>query len=179
MTVGDGTNFAASPLGDHARWREQINGVNVGSRSLYDLTDAKFFQSFPAFADSDFLDLAIGQVYYAITNDTANSIVSGDARENVEFNSGTFRQDLSDSLTPGEGKVYTLELSTKQQLRLNLSAPTGTTLLSLYLPLPTEEIPFVFTNSEQTTWSGQADQSGFYEVVILLSTVLPKPLLIS
>ncbi|MBE9059870.1 serine/threonine-protein kinase [cf. Phormidesmis sp. LEGE 11477] len=153
--------------GDRTRWQERVNRVNVGSRSLYDLTDTKFFALFPAFANDDFLDSPIGQVYYAIANDTVDAIVSGERSENVEFEPGTFRQDLSDSLAPGEGKVYTLQLTARQQLRLNLSAPADSTLLSLYLPLPTEETPFVFADSEQTTWSGRVDQSGYYEVVVV------------
>lgn len=153
--------------GDRASWQEQINRVNVGSRSLYDLTDAKFFYLFPSQRNRDFAREPIGQVYDAIANDIVDAITAGEVRENVEFESGVFRQDLSDSLAPGEGQVYTLQLSAGQQLRLNLGAPTGSTLLSLYPPVPTEETPSVFADSEQTTWSGRVDQSGYYEVVVV------------
>ncbi|MGB3790630.1 MAG: serine/threonine-protein kinase [Phormidesmis sp.] len=152
---------------DRTLWQEQINRVNVGSNALYDLTDAKFFNLFPSQRNRDFRQEPIGQVYDAIANDTVDAITSGEVRENVEFSPGSFRQDLSESLAPGEGKVYTLQLTAGQQLRLNLSAPTGSTLLSLYLPTPTEETPSIFADSEQTTWSGRVDRSGYYELVVI------------
>ncbi len=158
---------------DRALWQEQINRVNVGSSSLYDLTDAKFFNLFPSQRNRDFLQEPIGQVYDAIANDTVDAITSGEARENVEFSPGSFRQDLSESLAPGEGKVYTLQLSAGQQLRLNLNAPTDSTLLSLYPP--TEENSSVFTDSEQTTWSGRVDRSGYYEVVVVNRSIETIP----
>ncbi len=152
---------------DRTLWQEQINRVNVGSSALYDLTDAKFFNLFPSQRNREFQQEPIGQVYAAIANDIVDAITSGEARENVEFSPGSFRQDLNENLTPGEGKVYTLQLTAGQQLRLNLSAPTGSTLLSLYLPTPTEQTPSAFADSEQTTWSGRVDQSGYYELVVV------------
>ena len=152
---------------DRTVWQDQLDRVNVGSKALYDLTDAKFFNLFPSQRNQNFLQEPIGQVYYAIANDTVDSITSGEARENVEFSPGSFRQDLGESLPPGEGKIYTLELTAGQQLRLNLNAPTTSTLLSLYPPAPTEESPSVFADSEQTTWSGRVDQSGYYELVVV------------
>ncbi|MEM8503666.1 MAG: serine/threonine-protein kinase [Cyanobacteria bacterium P01_D01_bin.1] len=153
--------------GDRANWQEQINRVNVGSKSLYDLTDAKFFNLFPSQRNRDFAREPIGQVYDAIANDMVDAITSGEVRENVEFEPGAFRRDLNDSLTPGAGRVYTLELTAGQQLRLNLGAPTGSTLLSLYLPVPTEDEPFILADSDQTTWTGRVNQDGYYEVVVV------------
>ncbi len=152
---------------DRADWQERVNRVNVGSRSLYDLTDAKFFELFPSQRNRDFAGTPIGQVYDAIANDMVDAITSGEVSENVEFEPGAFRRDLSDRLAPGAGKVYTLQLSDGQQLRLNVGAPTGSTLLSLYPPRPTDETPFILADSDQTIWSGRVDQSGYYEVVVV------------
>lgn len=153
--------------GDRTRWQTQVNQVNVGSRSLYDLTDAKFFSLFPSQRNQDLSRTPMGELYSAITNDMVDAIRSGQVRENIEFEPGAFRRDLNDSLAPGEGRVYTLELTAGQQLRLNLGAPTGSTLLSLYLPVPTGDEPFILADSDQTTWTGRVDQSGYYEVVVV------------
>ena len=150
-----------------SRWESQIAAVNVGTRSLYDLVDAKFFQLFPRQSGSDFLNQPIGQVYYALADDRARSIESGALREEVRFESGAFRQDVSGTLKPGEGRVYTMQLTTGQLLRLSLSAPAESTLLSIYLPQPTDDKPFVLADSKETTWSGAVTQTGYYEIVVV------------
>ncbi|MGD1863167.1 MAG: hypothetical protein ACFB0D_01300, partial [Phormidesmis sp.] len=120
----------------------------------------------PARAGRDFLEQPSGQLFYAISDDRARAISDGSARENVDF-ADTLRQEFDRRLSPGDGRVYLLELTAGQLLRLNLSAPTESTLLSLYLPEPTEDNPAVFADSEQTTWSGSIDQSGYYELVVV------------
>ena len=168
------SNFSARSLqglssyseNDRARWQSDVNSVNVGTRALYDLADAKFLRLFPDRAGRDFLEQPIGQLYYAISDDRARAISDGSARENVDF-ADTLRQEFDRRLSPGDGRVYLLELTAGQLLRLNLSAPTESTLLSLYLPEPTEDNPAVFADSEQTTWSGSIDQSGYYELVVV------------
>ncbi len=156
-----------------SRWESQIAAVNVGTRSLYDLVDTKFFQLFPRQSGSDFLNQPVGQVYYALADDRARSIESGALREEVQFASGAFRQDVSGTLKPGEGRVYTMQLTTGQLLRLSLSAPAESTLLSIYLPQPTDESPFVLADSEDTTWSGAVTQTGYYEVVVVNRSAEP------
>lgn len=150
-----------------SRWQSQIAQVNVGNRSLYDLVDAKFFQLFPGQSGQDFINQPVGQIYYALADDRARSIESGALREEVQFASGAFRQDVSGTIGPGEGRVYTMRLSAGQLLRLSLSAPAESTLLSLYLPAPTDDNPFVLADSEDITWSGAVTQSGYYEVVVV------------
>ncbi len=169
------TNFSQgslSALGSYSedsrsRWQSQVAQVNVGTRSLYDLVDAKFFQLFPGQSGQDFINQPVGQIYYALADDRARSIESGALREEVQFASGAFRQDVSGTIGPGEGRVYTMRLSAGQLLRLSLSAPAESTLLSLYLPAPTDDNPFVLADSEDITWSGAVTQSGYYEVVVV------------
>ncbi|MGB3291978.1 MAG: serine/threonine-protein kinase [Phormidesmis sp.] len=150
-----------------------ISSVDVGERSLYDLVDAKFFMLFPAQAGRDFLTQPIAQLYYALADDTARAIESGTLREDVQFAPGTFSQDIDGSLEPGEGKVYTLRLSEGQQMRLNLTAPADSTLLSLYPPEPTDDSTAPPADSERTTWSGAATQSGYYQVVVVNRSAEP------
>lgn len=109
----------------------------------------------------------IGQLYYALANDTAQDIADGTLTEAVRFAPGAFRQDISRRLEPGAGRVYTLNLAAGQLLRLNLDAPQDSTLLSLYLPDDSADSPAVFADSEQTTWSGGINSSGDYELVVV------------
>ncbi|MEL6780226.1 MAG: serine/threonine-protein kinase, partial [Cyanobacteria bacterium J06597_16] len=102
---------------DTNRWQSQINTVNVGTRSLFDLTDAKFFKLFPEQSGRDFLSQPVGQLYYAIADDKARAIETGSARQTIAFDSGAYRQDVSGQLSPGEGRVYTMALTAGQLLR--------------------------------------------------------------
>ncbi len=148
-------------------WESQLNQVNVGTRALFDLVDAKFFNLFADQSGRDFLNRPIGQLYYALADDNARAIESGNAREVIEFENGAFRRDVSGELVAGAGKVYTMSLSAGQLLRLNLAAPAESTQISLYPPEPTDDMPAVFADSEQTTWSGSVTQSGVYELVVI------------
>ena len=150
-----------------ARLQRLVASVEVGERALEDLVDAQFFRLFPAQAGQDFLTQPVGQLYYATAEDIARDIESGELREDVRFAPGTFAQDVAGTLEPGEGKVYTLRLSSGQQMRLNLTAPPGSTLLSIYPPEPTDDTTAPPANSERTNWSGAATQSGYYQLVVV------------
>lgn len=168
-------NFSAQSLSGvgtygetaRARWRSQIEPTGIANRAQTDLTDAKFFSLFPSQSGRDFLSTPIGQLYYAIADDRARAIASGSITENIRYDQGTFNQDVRAQLDPGEGRIYTLALSNGQLLRLNLSAPSESTLLSLYPPNSTDDNPAVFADSEQTTWSGALSETGLYSVVVI------------
>ncbi|MGC1309334.1 MAG: serine/threonine-protein kinase [Phormidesmis sp.] len=169
---GNLSDRALSSLGsyseaDRAEWRSQIRSTNVDGRSLDDLTDARFFSLFPQQSGRDFLTRPVGQLYYAIADDRARAIESGDIRTDLQFAEGSFSQDVNGQLRPGNGRVYTMRLSAGQLLRLNLAAPDNSTLLSLYPPSSGDGGSSVFADSEQTTWSGGVDQSGYYQLVVV------------
>lgn len=159
---------------DRTRWQNEVNQVNVSTQALYDLTDAQFRRLFSAQANSEVLGQPLGQLYYALADENARAIASGAAREDVQFAPGTFRQDLNARLDPGDGRVYTLALTAGQLLRLNLNAPAESTLLSLYLPRAENGRSAIFAGSEQTIWSGNINQSGIYEVVVVNQS--PNPI---
>ncbi|MEL7358013.1 MAG: serine/threonine-protein kinase [Cyanobacteria bacterium J06560_6] len=158
---------------DRDRWQTQVNSANVSTRSLYDITDARFSRLFPNQTGRDFLQQPIGQLYYALANDTAEGIADGTLKETIRFEPGAFRQDIDRRLASGSGRVYTLALTAGQLLRLNLDAPADSTLLSLYLPSATVDDPAVFADSEQTTWSGRVDRTGEYELVVVNRSAQP------
>ncbi|MEL6935610.1 MAG: serine/threonine-protein kinase [Cyanobacteria bacterium J06607_17] len=151
---------------DRERWRQTVNQLNVSSRALDDLADAKFAAIFPNEPQDDLLDQPIGQVWYALAQDSVGDLTSGRNLETVEFEAGTFRQRLTGQLAPGQGRVFVLNLQEGQNLRLNLQTPAESTQMSLYLPVPSQKEPFLLSDSSETTWSGRLTQSGYYEVVI-------------
>lgn len=153
--------------GDREQWQQRVNQKLVSSRALYDLTDAKFEYLYPQAAQQNFIDQPIGQIWHGLADDRVRAIESGERLEEIQFASGEFSQSLRDRLGPGEGRIYTLNLSEGQLMRLNLQAPPGTTRLSLYVPSPNDAVPFLLEDSSERTWSGTLPQSGYYEIVVV------------
>lgn len=154
-------------------WRQQINQKSVGSRSLNDLADAKFAYLYPQTATQNFIDQPIGQIWYGLADDRVRSIQAGDRLTEIQFDAGSFNRSLRDRLGPGEGRVYILNLSEGQLMRLNLQAVPDSTRISVYLPSPTEAQPALLEDSSDRTWSGQLPQSGFYEIVVVSTQTVP------
>ncbi len=151
---------------DFESWGRAVNQLNVGSRALEDLADAKFAAIFPQQQRDEILDQPVGQIWYALAQDSLDALDSGEALTRVEFEAGAFRQRLTGQLAAGEGEVFVLDLQAGQNLRINLQAPVDSTRMSLYLPEPSQELPFLLSDAAQTTWSGRLPQSGFYEIAI-------------
>jgi serine/threonine-protein kinase len=148
-------------------WEKAVNPLFVSTSALFDLADAKFAYLFPDSAQGDFINQPIGQIWYGLADDRVRSLQSGDRLETLQFETGSFGQSIRDRLEPGEGRVYTLNLSEGQLLRLNLQAPNGSTRLSLYVPRPSEDLPYYLADASDTTWSGDLAQSGYYEIVVV------------
>lgn len=149
------------------QWKETINQLYVGSRSLYDLTDAEFFHLFPEQQGRDFLDQPIGQVWQAIAVDQIQALQNGTTLKQIEFEPGAFSQQESGELAVGAGQVYIANLAVDQIMRLNLQAPTASSQLSIYLPRPTADLPVLLEDAADVTWTGTLPQSGYYEIVIV------------
>ncbi|MEM6522084.1 MAG: serine/threonine-protein kinase [Cyanobacteria bacterium P01_C01_bin.70] len=153
--------------GDRDQWRQQVNQKYVSSRALYDLTDAKFAYLYPQAATQNFIDQPVGQIWQALAFDRVQAITAGDRLEEIQFDSGAFSQSLRDRLAAGEGRIYIINLAADQLMRLNLQVQPGTTQLSLYVPSPDDEVPFLLEDVGDRTWSGQLPQSGYYEIVVV------------
>lgn len=152
---------------DRDRWKQAVNRLHVSSTALYDLTDAQFFQLFPSQRNQDFIDRPIGQIWHGIAADKVSAMQSGKVLEKIRFGAGQSRYRTSGSLDAGDGQVYTLNASEGQLLDLQLDAPRRA-LLSLYVPLPNEQVPYLIQDSQQRSWSGKLPQTGYYEVVIVV-----------
>jgi serine/threonine-protein kinase len=160
---------------DRERWQGQVNQLYVSSKALYDLTNARFNQLFPGRPQEGFVETPIDQIWFGLAQDRVNALVKGDALTEIRFEPDTFSQQFDGNLDPGDGRVYILNLSAGQLMRLNLQAPPGSTRLSLYVPVPTPDLPHLLANAEQNTWAGELPQSGYYEIVVVSQAQEPIP----
>ncbi|HIK46485.1 MAG TPA: hypothetical protein IGR64_16635 [Leptolyngbyaceae cyanobacterium M65_K2018_010] len=160
---------------DRDRWQRQVNQLYVSSKALEDLTNARFNQLFPRPPQGGFVETAVDQIWYGLAQDRLNALTSGEALQEIRFEPGTFSQQLTGILAPGEGQVYILNLQAGQLMRINLQAPPESTLLSLYVPLPTPEVPYLLAQAPENTWAGELPQSGYYEIVVVSRAQEPIP----
>ena len=153
---------------DLDRWKTEVNKLNLSSRALYDLADAKFFYWFPQQPrDRNIIGLPIGQIWQAITADALESLQAGATVESVEFDRRSNSKSLTGNLKPGEGKAYIARFAQNQTLRVNLQAPRQSTLLSIYTPGRTKGARALLEDAEGLSWSGLLDDAGYYEFVVV------------
>jgi serine/threonine-protein kinase len=153
---------------DLDRWKTEVNKLNLSSRALYDLADAKFFYWFPEQPrDRNLIGKPIGQIWQAITADALASLQAGATVESVEFNRRSNSKSLTGNLKPGEGKAYIARFAQNQTLRVNLQAPRQSTLLSIYTPGRTKGARALLEDAEGLSWSGLLDDAGYYEFVVV------------
>lgn len=153
---------------DLDRSKTEVNKLNLSSRALYDLADAKFFYWFPEQPrDRNLIGLPIGQIWQAITADTLASLQAGATVESVEFDRRSNSKSLTGNLKPGEGKAYIARFAQNQTLRVNLQAPRQSTLLSIYTPGRTKGARALLEDAEGLSWSGLLDDAGYYEFVVV------------
>ncbi|MEG4283734.1 serine/threonine-protein kinase [Microcoleus sp. A006_D1] len=159
---------------DRDRWKTAVNKLNLSSRALYDLADAKFFYWFPQQSrDRNIIDLPIGQIWQAITADALTALQAGSTVESVEFGRRAASKTLTGNLKPGEGKAYIARFAKNQTLRVNLQAPRKSTLLSIYSPGSTTKARVLLQDAEDLSWSGLLDDAGFYEFVVVSQSSEP------
>ncbi|WP_445173331.1 protein kinase domain-containing protein [Microcoleus sp.] len=153
---------------DLDRWKTEVNKLNLSSRALYDLADARFFSWFPEQPrDRNLIGLPIGQIWQAITADALESLQAGATVESVEFDRRSNSKSLTGNLKPGEGKAYIARFAQNQTLRVNLQAPRQSTLLSIYTPGRTKGARALLEDAEGLSWSGLLDDAGYYEFVVV------------
>ncbi|MBO1069541.1 MAG: serine/threonine protein kinase [Dolichospermum sp. DEX189] len=148
---------------ERTTWKAQINQINVGSRSLYDLGDAAFFSEFPEQKSKSFIKQPIGQVWYAFVNDQLNAILDKSILETIVFPEGTTGKTVSGTLQPGKGKVFIVGLAKDQNMEVKLEA-NSKVLLSIYSPSGKNPL---LQDSQTRTISATLPEKGFYEFVVV------------
>lgn len=154
---------------DRDRTVQAINQVFVGSRSLYDLTDAAFFALFPDQKGKTFAPQPVGQIWNAISFDKASNIIAGIGYEKIVFAPGTTSAQLSGNLNPGDGKVFVAQLAQNQQMQIDLQAESQV-LISIYSP--TGKI-ILLEDSTTRNWSETLPEDGYYEIVVVSNASAP------
>ncbi|MDF5707507.1 MAG: serine/threonine protein kinase [Nostoc sp. S4] len=151
------------------RWKVEVNRINVGSRSLYDLGDAAFFSVFPEQHGKNFTEQPIGQVWYGFVSDKLSAILAGSAFQKLVFDAGALSKTVSGTLQPGGGKVFIAELAKEQSLDLKLEA-NSQILLSVYSP--SGKIRFL-EDSTKRSLLAKLSENGFYEFVVVSTATKP------
>lgn len=155
---------------DRERWKSQVNSINVGSRSLFDIGDVAFFGVFPEQRGKNFIDQPIGQVWYAFVNDKLSDILSGKSFRRLDFASGAIGTSASGTLEPADGRVMIARLAEGQEMQVTLKA-NSKVLLSIYSP--SGKLRFL-EDSTQREFSLNLPESGFYEFVVASSSSQPQ-----
>ncbi|WP_152588169.1 serine/threonine-protein kinase [Nostoc sphaeroides] len=151
------------------RWKVEVNRINVGSRSLYDLGDTAFLSVFPQQRGKDFRDQPIGQVWYGFVSDRLSAILAGSAFQKLVFDPGAISKTVNGTLEPGGGKVFIAGLAKEQSLELKLQA-NSQVLLSVYSP--SGKIKFL-EDSKERSLSTKLPENGFYEFVVVSTASKP------
>ncbi len=151
------------------RYKAQVNKINVGSRSLYDLGDAAFYQQFPEQRGKNFTNTPIGQVWQGFVNDKVQAIVSGKAFEKLIFDKNATSKTVSGTLKAADGKVFIAELAKNQLMDIKLEA-NSQALLSVYSP--SGKIKFL-EDSTKRTLSTELPEDGYYEFVVVSTASKP------
>lgn len=147
---------------------KQANTLNISSRALEDLSDARFFYLFPEQSrGQNLMDVPIGQVWQALTVDEFKMLEQGQNFQEVQFDENATHHVISGVLQPGEGKVYIAWLKRRQSLRIKLEAPRQSTFLSLYTPSRRPNAQTILEDARLQSWSGQLNDTGYYEIVIV------------
>lgn len=158
---------------DMQRWQAPLERLHVSPRALYDLADARYSLLFPGRNSNGFVSEPVDQIWFALAQDRLQSLQSGQQLTEIRFPKGDYRQQVQGTLNPGEGQVYVLYLNQGQFLRVNLEPSADQTVLSLYVPSPTDALPYLLADSGDRTWSGELPQTGYYEIVVVSPTAQP------
>ncbi len=145
------------------RDKAQVNKINVGSRSLYDLSDAAFYQQFPEQRGKNFTNTPIEQVWQGFVSDKVQAIVSGTAFQKVIFDKGAKDKTVSGTLKAADGKVFIAELAKNQLMDIKLQA-NSQVLLSVYSPSGKIKL---LEDSTKRTLSTKLPENGYYEFVVV------------
>ncbi|GAX44351.1 protein kinase [Tolypothrix sp. NIES-4075] len=145
------------------RYKAQVNEINVGSRSLYDLADAAFYQQFPEQQGKNFRNTPIGQVWQGFVSDKVQAIVDRRAFEKLVFDKNATSKTVSGTLKAADGKVFIAELAKNQLMDIKLQA-NSQVLLSVYSP--SGKVKFL-EDSTKRSLSTELPEDGYYEFVVV------------
>lgn len=149
---------------DFDRWVAAVNQKRLSSRALIDLVDNPFFQWFPDLSEEALTNSApLLQVWFSMADTTTQSLVSGATLKEITIEPNSFNGRVSDRLPSREGAVYLANLAAGNTLRVTLAAEDQAVRWSIYSP----KGEAFLKKSDQRSWEGTVQETGFYEFVIL------------
>jgi serine/threonine-protein kinase len=154
---------------DRDHWKEEVNQIHIGSRSLFDLGDAIFFGQFPEQHGKNFINQPIGQVWQAFIYDKLSAIIIGKAVQKIIFAKNATSKTISGTLDRTDGKIFIAELAKNQLMNLKLQA-NPKILLSVYSPSGTSRL---LEDSTKRNLSVKLPEDGLYEFVIVSTASEP------
>ena len=151
-------NLGRYDRASYNRWLTEASQLKVSGRSLSALTDVRFEYLFPQ-QRRPLNSRKFGQVWFAIAHDQVSAFRDKSALKRIST------QPFNDqnTLKPGQGKVYVLQINQGQTLKVALKAPDRMTRLSIF---PFQEIPPLLQDSADQSWSAKVKKTGTYELVI-------------
>lgn len=156
------SNLGRYDRASYSGWLTEANQLEVSGRSLSALTDIRFGYLFPQ-QRQPLNPRKFGQVWYAIAHDQVSAFRDKSALRRV--NAQPFNDQ--NTLKPGQGKVYVLQVNQGQTLKVSLKAPDRATRLFIF---PPQEAPPLLQDSANQSWSAKVNKTGSYELVIASQT---------
>ncbi len=152
--------------GNRRRWIPQVNQLRLSSRSFNDLVNVRFRYQLPMVSgtvleDQEFEQRPLALIWNAMAFDSLASLEGETHYQRINFD-GTNQLSLTGELKPGEGYAYAVSIPPTEKFSLQLSAPPSTRI-SFYPPTGQEKM---LENSTTHQWSGPANETGYYELVI-------------
>lgn len=148
---------------DWEKWKSRINRLRISSRSLKELTNAKFESLFNFPFTDDLLSQSLGQIWYSLAELEVQNLLKGNGYQEVNFLDDSSPLQINDDLSKGEGKVYLLRLNAGNNFNIKFDNQSDF-LLFLYSPTGEYEL---LQNSSAKEWSGQFPETGYYELLVI------------
>lgn len=172
LTASERSRLGNFSKADIDKRRLEVNKLNLSSRSLNDLTDARFFSLFPDQARNDeILQQPIGQVWQSIAADQLKLLQAGKTLQELQPPARGNTVPLNGTLKPGEGMAYIVKLTKNQSVKLEVKSDRRDTLVSFYPP--SSKKAALLEDSDQGQWSGKLADSGYYEIVVVSHSANP------
>lgn len=157
-----------------SQWKREVDQLNLSSRVLYDLADAKFFNWFPQVSrEENLLDQPLGQIWQAMTEEQLKLLQKGYDIQEIKIPASSVSQWVNDTVKVGTGKVYLVALNRGGNLEVNLQPNAPGIRLAIYPPKDSKKSRSLLPSPYDTNWRGILEDSGYYELTVVCDTSQP------
>jgi serine/threonine-protein kinase len=157
--------------GDLQSWINEAERRSVSKAAFYDLVDSAFGFLAPDLQGQDYLGTPVGQIWLALGAKAIGTIQNGSTLESLALPPD---QDVSEgnTLVPGEGRIYVVDLQAGKQLRLAINASPS---IRVSVFAPSARGGALLKDSSRRDWtSGPLSQPGLYQIVVTSQAAAPE-----